>query len=199
MTSPDHPWNVLPFLPKGDDDVATIFQAVGGALTAWEGFEGNLAFTFAVLCDARLPGAVRAYGTITAFGGRRDMVAAAFGVYPHRRDEQLAGFPKFLDHAQKFASRRNEIAHGRVVKISPSIGASPEGCYLAPAEYNTNKRYRDWELADGVVHDVFEFSKRAVGKYAYTSAQIDFYTGYFRRLMDEARTYALAFRERLAN
>jgi hypothetical protein len=138
---------------------------------------------FAALVQAKEEGAFRAYGCVTSFLGRRDMLSMAFACYPKNDDPQLASFPKLLETINQFSARRNEIAHG--ITVTLWFNQVKLGVYLKPAAYNSRKRLslKDmnklaWEAQGPDFLEKFPH----VEKYAYTAAQIDYYREQFLAL-----------------
>jgi len=177
---PNCPWNPKPKLPRGDASADILYAAVGRALSQWEQLETNLALCFSAFVGASLKdGAVLAYGTVTAFTGRRDMVKVAFEAFPARSHEKIAPFKDILNRAGNFSARRNEIAHGIVTRLT--VEQVDNGCYLLPPLYNTNKQ-RKFAVTAGF------------GDYAYTSSQISEYTQHFGDLANETGSLFAAAR-----
>jgi len=190
-----NPWDPLPELPSGDAMDTTTYAAVGRALSIWEGLEVYLAMMFGALCETREEGAQRAYGVVASFSGRSDMLLEAFACF--RREEEkakIATFPKLVDRIGKFSARRNEIAHGIVSAVTN--GGRSLGLYLCAPMYNSRKSYsfaawRETAPARSV-------SVSPLSKYAYTAAQIDYYSGQFGALTNEvAAALAALLEERL--
>lgn len=172
----------------GDADATTIYASVGHALSMWEWMESTLAHIFGALCQAQSDSAVRAYGSLMAFSGRRDMLAAAYRVFPWREEAGGDKFEKFLEEVSRFAARRNEIAHG-VVVLSGTVSKS-SGYYLFPAFYNSVKR-KPWKEASKLrPHDRM---LDALDGYSYNSKQVDYYANQFARLDDDAKVWLVAF------
>ena len=160
---PNCPWNIKPILPLGDSSADDVFLAVGRALTQWEVLEGRLGYMFGLIVDSRRTDAAsRAYGAVSSFQARYDMLAAAFAASPARHDPAVAPFDALLKRIAHFGPRRNDIAHGMVTKFN--VDRKERGHYLCPAQYATKRRRRPGT---------------ALGDYAYTSAQIYEYVAEF--------------------
>jgi hypothetical protein len=185
-----NPYDAAPLASEGDLEDSTVYEAVGRALSQWEVFEGTLGRLFAGLCGVapfRDEGATRAYGVVSAFTGRCDMLEAALAVFPRRADPDAEAIAKLIKTARSFGARRNEIAHGIVSGFTEN--SRFRGHYLVPAYYNSRKRevislqeMAKLEPAEGLKR--FADSQR--GKYAYTAAQINEYRRHFLLLHDEA-------------
>lgn len=124
----------------GDADSAAIFYAVGMTLSKWEVLEQHFAFLFQRFVEGSWA-AKRAYGSIMSNSGRRDAISAAAEQYfvmdrPARGDLQ-SRLNRVLNHFKDAGSRRNELAHGVVTKVS--IDNVDHGFFLVPPEYNSNK------------------------------------------------------------
>jgi len=173
-----NPWDVPPFPTEGDKLQDTTFASVGRALTAWEGFEVQLANLFAAICGAGddTLSAVRAYGSVISFKGRSAMVKAAAVAYFHRfpNDKLAAALTSLLNDANKFSARRNEVAHGVVLFLR---SAPDSGFALQPAIYASSKNL----LVGGPQYNILQ------EQYAYSSKEIEFFTGQFLALIPRVR------------
>jgi hypothetical protein len=131
-----------PMPGKGNKGPEAVYAAVGEALSIWETVEEHLAHIFSVLIGLRRPStaAVRAYGSLTTFRGKSEMIAAAAEVYFHDHpDEGLQQkFNDALKAAIGFSARRNEIAHGIVQQLKKAPNQSL-GFFLRPPFYNSSK------------------------------------------------------------
>jgi hypothetical protein len=187
MTAPNHPWNPLAVEPRGDFEPDTLYAAVGRALSAWEMMEGILANVFALLCRAEFEGAVRAYGAVAAFSGRKSMLEEAFACFPDRGKDGVKELPALLAKIQQFSGRRNEIAHGVVWYFSANQKSL--GNYLVPATYNSRKRISG--EAYMALHPMTnELPWHVALRYAYIGAQVDYYREQFFHLTTEAMAVA---------
>lgn len=110
------------------------------------------------------------------------MLEQAFASFPGRGEPVVKDFPELLNRIHQFCARRNEIAHGVVWQFSTVAGDL--GFYLVPAAYNSRKRLaRDaFNALRPMTSDV---PWHAGLKYAYTSAQIDYYGRKFFELGGE--------------
>jgi hypothetical protein len=166
---------------QGDPDGDVLYRGVGLALSAWEAFEEELAWVVAFVTGGRDLGPVRAYGSKTARTVRRDelkrLVDAFFA--KGERDGDRQQLLSLLDDADTLAPRRNDIAHGRVLRFGPhmavepwkDIGKGDRGCWLVAPYYNA-KRTR---LApDG--------QPPTISDYAYVAADLEGFAEAFRDL-----------------
>lgn len=186
MARPNHPWNPLPVETKGDFEPETLYASVGRALSAWEMAEGMLGRIFALLCRAEFQGAERAYGVVSSFSGRRDMLEQAFESFPGRDEPIVRDLPALLTRFQQFSARRNEIAHGVLWYFSGlGGGQGGTGCYLVPATYNSRKRMAP-EVFNALRPMTEDVPWHAALKYAYTSSQVGYYGRQFFGLAGEA-------------
>jgi hypothetical protein len=199
-----------PSLPAtGDDSQDAIYLSVGRALTAWERLEGVLGLIFIrAIGQSYFSGmpALRAYGTITSFSGRYEMLTAAIeaAIFEKKNNplnpiaensdelRDVENAANILSRIKSFSARRNEIAHGIVDKhpgdksIAGLFGQKPEfGWVLQPSEYATTKK----ELRRGgiLIPAIQE------PRYYYTAQQIDRFTSKFEQLLSDARTYLKVF------
>lgn len=130
--------NRQPANPATQDDV----HLTVGALTDWEFFESEMAQIFSVLVRSNFIAASRAYGAVSNFHSRADMVAAAAKSYfqagrKPEHAEQSAALMKLLKDARSHTKHRNEIAHGVVGRAwEPGFVG---GWCLMPAIYNSRK------------------------------------------------------------
>jgi hypothetical protein len=137
------PWSILPRPRKGAATPEELYLAVGEALSAWELVEEGLAEIFATFIGSPEAGpgsghdpAIRAFGSVLTFKGRQQMVAAAADAFFFQavpRDPVRKQFGELNEEAAGFASRRNDIAHGRVQYLPK------KGFYLFPGLYSANK------------------------------------------------------------
>lgn len=184
------PWDIPPLPNEGDEKDATTFEAAGRALSAWEAFELELSRTFGALIGANrglLP-AIRAYGSVLTFRGRVDMVKAAAEVFflVHQNEAKLkTELRELLKLAMLYSPRRNEIAHGIVLRYAQFLFADSRGYCLGPAAYATSKQELS-ALAEG---QIIQHSPR----YCYTASEINAFRDRFyddlmkptRRLVDQ--------------
>lgn len=158
----------LPPEPNGDKSKTPIFTAVGQALNSWEHVEGQIASLYGALLGTSIPiGAIRAYGAIATFNARQSMVnAASAALFHHRKNDALRDAVKYiLENVCKDASaRRNEIAHGIVIKRA-GRGGSSGGYFLTAGLYSSLKRDISFEA-----------------KYEYSSRQIKIYAQLFDKI-----------------
>ena len=163
-----NPWDAPPIPEKGASAPEPLYQAVGKALTYWEYVEqaiGGL-FTFVAtgkFFDASGP-ALRAYGSIVGTTARIQMVRAAVESWSQQYPTcpLLGNCYALLKECERWSTRRNDIAHGRVDNL---VDAIPNGWMLFPGLYNTKKR-----------------SVEGKSKYRYTVEHIEGYTEGFQSL-----------------
>jgi hypothetical protein len=171
-----NPWDIRPPPAQGDSSSEKLYTAVGHALTRWEELEEHLADLFAIFVGSSeiTPGktpAIRAYGSVSNFYGRADMLEAAgeafFSIHEAKRDAGVTGkaFSGLMKDCKRFCSRRNDIAHGRKHHIPR------KGHYLFPAFYNSKK---------------YPLPANAAVSYSFTSTEIDYYADRFADLATRA-------------
>ncbi|MFA5968915.1 MAG: hypothetical protein WC816_06690 [Sphingomonas sp.] len=172
--APKH-WDRTPWPTSGDESQDVTYTSVGQALSEWERYESDLSFLFAnFLGGAVLRGAMRSYNAVRTFQGRCDLLRAAsesyFDGYHPKADFLLDDFKTILASANKFAERRNEIAHGVVdiFRQSPrdSQNITSIETYAIYPSYSTFKE-RDLD---------------SIPTYCYTSKELDYFCDEFRKL-----------------
>ena len=171
-----NPWNV-PLPPKrGDARKSITYRAVGHALSDWEYFEFSLNLVFRVICKTEwdIP-LIRAYGSIMTYRGRAEMIESAADAYfrRHQTKSLQSEFRRLMNMADRFAARRNEVAHGRVERYC-DFDPSKRGWCLFPSGIATNKREFTVETFD------LRKPERLTGrvtkpKYVYSSVEIDIF------------------------
>jgi hypothetical protein len=185
------PWDIRPKPERGSANSDDVYRAVGMALTSWEYVENAVADIFvSVVGDpfesANKSPATRAYGAVTNFNSRADMVEAAAYAFlnPERtkakadaqllahRTELREQFKTLLGKFRSFAGRRNDIAHG-------IVDSNRLGSFLYPASYNAKKH--PLEKADLTLH------QRAL--FCYAAEDIHYYRERFEDLYDELSAF----------
>ncbi len=180
-----NPWDVAPMLPKGDDNETDVFLAVGRALTAWEQLETGLFELYQILAHSTNFASEAAYGSIASSEARTEMIrAAAKRMLPPRTlSTTTEKLYRTLKDIGNFTSRRNDIAHGQVMRIGDS------GSYLTHSFYNSRK------LKPGNKSRAINAFERYGFSYAYTSAQIENYAMHFIRQKSAVQAVAEEIRE----
>lgn len=171
------PWDDRPHPQRGDKNANTTYAAVGRALTQWEYLEVKLAELFSQLVGGEWPSdgdgppyhpADRAYGSVLGSAARLTMVEEAakahFQWYPNRATEKRLK-DLISTECRNFASKRNNIAHGIVDLRFSDPPELKLGHWLVPSFYATKKHPLNGPSA-----------------YAYTSAEINYFTYEFDRL-----------------
>jgi hypothetical protein len=154
---------------------------VGRALTEWEQVENACAQLFAIFVSAtqrrayQAP-AVRAYGCIIGVKSRSTMLREAARAYFYRRKTK-AQFEKnvggLIKEYMAYSDRRNEIAHGCVMKFFVTEKHAKRGqrhgaigLYLAPSFYNPkkfkNEAFTHRYTSSDLIHYRQEFTKLAL-------------------------------------
>lgn len=210
-----NPYDVLPppEIGGGATSAEAIYIEIGRALTTWEELEEHLAEAFALMAGrpsheatTNTSPAMRAYGTVVTFRGRKDMILAASEAYFMQRKSGLqAELKSFVNRCANFASRRNDIAHGVIknIELIADIPGLPGGIpdntwYLVPPNYNSNKirllpkhievaAKRKESEVDTVRNYVRKLVRTGYGSYKYNHLQVAHYGEQFRLLSDDAR------------
>lgn len=117
-----------PWPPKGDDNMDTLYAAVGRALSQWERYEAHLAMLFsAVVTGMETDIARRAYCAVRTFEGRAEMLRAAseayFFIYPDPNLQER--LKTVIKEAKTFSERRNEITHAVLDHWQPNPAVYP--------------------------------------------------------------------------
>ena len=176
-------WDRPPPPEAGDPNADILYQAIGAALTWWEGIEENFARLFSLFTEDKTGAAIRAYGSIASHSGRMEALNNASEIYLTEREipkEQADFFDLLMKHFKKAASIRNEIAHGKVMGFN--MGGKDSGFFLMPAMYNSRK-----------ISAYMDFSKPIDGfaiyraNYRYTSEVVN---GFFRKFQELERLSA---------
>ncbi|MGE4064317.1 MAG: hypothetical protein AB7E79_13200 [Rhodospirillaceae bacterium] len=190
-----NPWDRAPLAMAGEPDANTLYVAVGEALSEWENSELYLLRIYGLFLGV-VPVSARAstaYVEAKMFSKRIKVIEDEAERFFHRiHDQGLEGlFSGLSKDMQRFARRRNDIAHGVVSLIWDKDDLGPRniddalgrGEYmLVPAVY----RHKDYE-PDGSP------------KYRYTSSEINTYKSRFRELRDRLVTLHVQILKRRAS
>jgi len=170
--STDNQFAPAPFAPKGDVDFETVYSAVGHALNNWEHAENKFAHLFGTFVRPLRNSfaARRAYGSVTAASGRREMLESVAAVFFRNfpQDGIVTQFKTLMRRHQQAASRRNEMAHG-IVGGEKGEDGTFLGYFVVPSMWNTGKRGLDSAM-----------------KYRYSTKEIDRLRAAFSTLGGEA-------------
>jgi hypothetical protein len=125
-------WDRPPIPLIGDETSDEIYRAVGWALSGWEMLEMSLVGLFDTLIGIALDthASHRAYGAVTIWNIRRDMLrAAAEAYFLEFPNQPLAKeIKETINIVDRYAARRNDIAHGIVLAYDEIFGPpSPLG------------------------------------------------------------------------
>lgn len=156
-------FSIPPKSDRGDVDRDAIHLAVGQALHHWEKVEHFFGELYAAVLGAVVPvGALRAYGSVSAFSNRLTMLAEAADALWHwaPNDELEREFKLMKTVAAEAAARRAEIAHGIVISEN-----GDNNHFLVPSFHSSRKR-------DQAQNE----------KYAFTSGQIAAFSAKFNLL-----------------
>lgn len=198
LPDPEKYWKYPDFAKEGNARPEPIFEAVGYALSAWEEAEDHFAHLFSQLVGEYAFAARRAYGTIDMNTGRRNALMAAAEMFfievsgdPTAKEQQRAlhrnknEFATLMQHFARASNRRNDIAHGMVLTLLKN------GCFLAPAWYNS-KKYRASMNLSKLKVDEFE---RVRAEYRYTREDIIEFGHRFTKLGNAAISYCSHLRD----
>ncbi|MGO8951965.1 MAG: hypothetical protein ACLP1W_20625 [Rhodomicrobium sp.] len=170
------PWNRRPWPKRGNKSQPKLYASVGRVLSQWERYEGLLSLLFsAFVAQAKSNAAQRSFGAIRTSEGRIEMLRAASESYfiDNPDDELLKQFKSILTSSTRFASCRNDIAHGVVSNFIPKAEQKTpriptRGSY---ALYPTYTSFRERNLSNEAT-------------YCYTSAELDYYFTCFWNLQN---------------
>jgi hypothetical protein len=154
----DDPWDVRPRVKKGDAKSDAIFLVVGAAITEWERLESSLAELFDLLLASTNRAAFKVYQSSKTSNARGEMLSAAIPL-DRASDAENEELATFISTVNKFAARRNEIAHGQVHNLGKY------GYYLGPSNLMKSK-----------------WAKEGSPKYQYVAADIYYYIQQFAAL-----------------
>jgi hypothetical protein len=177
-SSQGHPWD-RPSIPIiGDETPHEVYTAVGWALSGWEMLEMSLVglFDSFIGIDLDSHASHRAYGAVTIWNIRRDMLRAAAEAYflefPNPAlSKDIEETINLIDHC---ASRRNDIAHGIVLAYDEIFGPpSPLG------------GFRGWLLFPSLTSTKAIRVPFGAPRYAYSANQINIFGQNFRNINPE--------------
>ena len=189
------PWDARPWPKRGDRKVQKLYEAVGRALSHWEGLDSMLGLIFVELV---VPGgafpreAERAWGAIRTFEGRIAMLSAVGDTYfgaPRTSDKRKglrAKFNRLTGEGIKWAGRRNEITHGRAQPYRP------QAYYTDFLKVYTDPKFRRRVTTVCLMPSHASEKQREPSRlplYAYTSIEISYYAQHFDALRDEAEGF----------
>jgi hypothetical protein len=163
---------------NGDREKDDIHLAVGRALHTWEVVEHYLGTLYSTVLGAVVPvGALRAYGSISAFNVRQNMLnEAADALWQWAPNADLeTDFKRVLNACNDAAARRAEIVHGLLIGENQG---SEESFFLFPSFHSSRKR---------------DFQQKP--KYIYTSVEIETLRTKFNLLTSEITALERAIRD----
>ncbi len=170
----DRPWEVRPRATKGDSAPELIWTQVGRALSHWETaemFSANL-FDALVASQPSNYAAYHAFITIKTGSVRTELLETALRKAIPPIDPAFADTEQTIIKLLRFGARRNEIAHGRVYKMS-------EGGFVFGPNVIMGSKWKD-----------------GVARFQYAAADISYYADCFQSLGEGIRKLALALTER---
>jgi hypothetical protein len=185
---PEHSayWGKPPQTKDGDSDADILYLPIGRALTNWEQVEEECAVLFSLLVDSFSEAAYRAYGCIIATSTKSEMLKSAaetfFGMKSISEDHSKP-FYDLMKHYQAAATRRNEIAHGRVIGYIEFEEVRRFQFFLVPPEYNSRKIHP----RNPVAIDTPTFYR---AKYCYVAKDIEHFGLRFRELHSWVHEYS---------
>ena len=184
-----NPWDPLPFPTRGDDDDRLTFEGVGRVISHWEAVEFELARLYsAFVGDPDGEPMQKGYGQGRIFQDRLRIARLAASKWFIEAPDQHAeaGFDHLAFSAEKFAERRNEVAHGIVFRVQNmtyfrnrfGLSADRRSVFaLIPPLYTLRK------------HD----NATGMPTYAYASVELQTLTDRLLSLVVDTRSYREAF------
>jgi hypothetical protein len=113
-----NPWDPPPFPKRGNNSQATLFSAIGRALTTWEELESFLSNLYSSLCEksAYDEKANFVYGQFASVNRRMDELNRVGSSYFTKRPNQNfeGELCSIIRDVNGWSARRNDVAHGVV-------------------------------------------------------------------------------------
>lgn len=114
-----NPWDPFPIPNAGDEEDARTYEGIGRVVSAWESVEFQLSRIYSIFVGDPDGNAIYDYGKGRIFRDRltalRQTAATRFQTKP---DQTMEGeFDRVCAHAESFSFRRNEVAHGIVMRV----------------------------------------------------------------------------------
>lgn len=114
------PWDPFPLPTRGDDDERLTFEGIGRALTQWEAVEFQCARLYSIFVGDFDGPTIQQYSEGHGFFQQRltGLKAKAKNYFvQHPNQESEGNFYCLTSATERFADRRNEVAHGIVFPI----------------------------------------------------------------------------------
>jgi hypothetical protein len=156
----------------GDPQPQQLFACVGVAMTEFESLQHRVGWLFETLLGVQSQALKRAFGTLENVPQRSKMIREVAKLRFLNDKPRRVLIKAMMNQYEELSHRRNEIAHGSVVKFTHNN--SPRGHYLAPGSHISSRN------AGGAIG-----LGEGLGDYAYTSAQLQHYIAEFVRLRGE--------------
>lgn len=116
-------------------DYITACSLLGHALCRWAVLESELAFLYAITMRGKslLP-AIESFYTVTSYSGKLKLIDSAICVQFDDVTEILSEWKPLLKKLDGTASKRNELAHGRIISLihNENDKCHYSGTYLIP-------------------------------------------------------------------
>ena len=118
----------------GDKTPRTLWESVGKALSRWSIVEREFSITFHILVQSQTHSSWRALGAIISFKSQLEVIeGAAEQCFQPKSNKTFQNIRTKINIAKRASERRNEFAHGHVVKF---LGA---GHFLVPSLFDRRK------------------------------------------------------------
>jgi hypothetical protein len=159
-----------------DQNIDTLYAAVGRAMSAWETVEAHLSnlYSIAVKSPTYMV-AMKSYGRDSKiFTSRMSTLAKAAASYfaKHPSQEHEGTLAALIAEARELSTKRNDIAHGIVCSIPIVVNENVQPGYAMVPQLYAVFRLNDAE-----------------GHYWYGSSEIDTYTERFLALADRVAKF----------
>lgn len=182
----------------GDPTEAGIFMAVGAALSSWETMEDELANLFNVfgtdkgntITNHSFQIGRHMFGMMDSSSTRLKMLQVAASLYfGHWWKAKLVNRPyvKLLEAISHASNRRNEIAHGRVIRVQTHLdsGSSKDSVvFLTSPQYAVN---RNQPYYGGKWHSDDVLGAASRSKYRYRMSDVAAFAQKFALLGSKVR------------
>lgn len=161
---------------KADQNIDTLYAAVGRAMSAWETLEAHFSHLYSIFVGSPMEvAALEAYGRdARIFRERMTVLKKEAEVYfiTSLSQTREGMFDALIDEAGRLSTARHQIAHGIVCSIPIVVGDLIQPGYAMVPPW----------------HAAFHLTK-ATGQYRYSSREINSYTQQFLALGDRVARF----------
>jgi hypothetical protein len=155
--------------PDFNSEDQRMRNALGGAISAWSGVEGQMCDIFAIAVTAKNEASAKAaFMEILSFDAQLDMVCAAINETFKTDEATLTEWKKLAKRFKKLKVLRNKLAHGQILRTTV-IGVSERVDFLPFHHFGTHKRqieYDHWSVQDlNALERAFKLLRDALGQF----------------------------------